>query len=155
MWTNAAGVAVFCPSYISKKNRIIATAFSQIRSKHRSTTSIRILVALPRRYGAFVTAASLLDPEHSNASQKLQMFCFLEEQEANHRRARIQLARREDVVRKFPEIAGVGWVRAITFFVYVDTPTAFVPSLRCGDTAGSARKECTVAKDRCVHSWII
>lgn len=98
------------------------------------------LVALMRRHGVFVPAASLLAPEQmreclaklpsslvlrNNVDQKLQMYCLLKEQEANNRRVLIQLARREEVVRKFTEVPGVGWVRAITFFVYVDTPHRF------------------------------
>lgn len=98
------------------------------------------LVALLRRHGVFVPAALLLVPEQTkeylsrlpnnlvlrtNVDQKLQMYRLLQEQEANNRRVLMQLARREDVVRKFTEIPGVGWIRAVTFFAYVDTPHRF------------------------------
>ena len=98
------------------------------------------LVALLRRHGVFVPAASLLEPQklseslsqlpksmvlRNNVDQKLQMYRLLREQEVDNRRVLVQLARREEVVRRFTEIPGVGWVRAITFFVYVDTPHRF------------------------------
>ena len=34
-------------------------------------------------------------------------------------------ARRQEVVRRFVQVPGVGWVRGATFFAYVDTPWRF------------------------------
>lgn len=53
----------------------------------------------------------------NNVDQKLQMYRLLHEQEVDNRKVLVVLARREDVVRRFTVIPGVGWVRAVTFFV--------------------------------------
>jgi transposase len=98
------------------------------------------LVAQLRRHGVFVPAPSLVDTEnwrevaeglpksmvlHKNINQKLAMYCLLREQELENRQMLVQLARRENVVRRFTQIPGVGWIRAVTFYVYVDTPFRF------------------------------
>jgi transposase len=41
------------------------------------------------------------------------------------RRQLIQMARREPAIRRFVEIPGIQWIRAATFFVYIDTPWRF------------------------------
>ena len=37
----------------------------------------------------------------------------------------VRVARQEEPVRRFVELPGIGWVRAATWFVYVDTPWRF------------------------------
>jgi transposase len=37
----------------------------------------------------------------------------------------IRLARREKVVRHLEEVPGIGWIRALTFYVLIDTPERF------------------------------
>ena len=37
----------------------------------------------------------------------------------------MRLARREEPVRRFEELPGFGWIRALTFYVYIDTPWRF------------------------------
>ena len=41
------------------------------------------------------------------------------------RRGLLTLARKNRVIRRFTEVPGVGWIRAATFFAYVDTPFRF------------------------------
>jgi transposase len=41
------------------------------------------------------------------------------------RRRLLTLARKNKVIRRFTEVPGVGWIRAATFFAYVDTPFRF------------------------------
>lgn len=41
------------------------------------------------------------------------------------RRGLLALARKNKVIRRFTEVPGVGWIRAATFFAYVDTPFRF------------------------------
>lgn len=41
------------------------------------------------------------------------------------RRGLLTLARKNKVIRRFTEVPGVGWIRAATFFAYVDTPFRF------------------------------
>ena len=50
---------------------------------------------------------------------------LLVEQEDELRRELIRLARREEPVRRFEELPGFGWIRSITFYVYIDTPSRF------------------------------
>ena len=41
------------------------------------------------------------------------------------RRRLIELAKKEPMIEAFREIPGVGWIRAATFLVFVDTPFRF------------------------------
>src|SRR5262245_11885367 len=47
------------------------------------------------------------------------------EQVRTMRRMMVRLARREEVIRRFTAIPGVHWIRAATFFAYIDTPWRF------------------------------
>jgi transposase len=47
------------------------------------------------------------------------------EQEARFRRRLLQLAKKVEVVQRMAELSGISWIRAATFFVYVDTPWRF------------------------------
>jgi transposase len=55
----------------------------------------------------------------------LKMYQLYTEQEKEFRSALIRLARKEEPVRRFCEVPGFGWVRAVTFYVYIDTPERF------------------------------
>lgn len=46
-------------------------------------------------------------------------------QEEWMRRQLVQLAKAEAVVQRFEELPGIGWIRAATLFVYLDTPWRF------------------------------
>ena len=46
-------------------------------------------------------------------------------QEEHMRRRLVQLAKEEELLRRFEELPGIGWVRAATLFVYLDTPWRF------------------------------
>src|SRR5262249_19795305 len=46
-------------------------------------------------------------------------------QEEGMRRQLVRLAQAEAVVRRFEELPGIGWIRAATLFVYLDTPWRF------------------------------
>ena len=54
-----------------------------------------------------------------------QAYDGLVEQEEIWRKRLIQLAQREDVVRCFEALPGFGWIRAATFYAYLDTPWRF------------------------------
>jgi transposase len=47
------------------------------------------------------------------------------EQENVFRRRLVQLAKKEEVLQRWEELPGVGWVRATTLFVWLDTPWRF------------------------------
>ena len=49
----------------------------------------------------------------------------LVEQEEHWRKQLIGVARLEEVVQRFQAVPGYGWLRAVTFYAYVDTPWRF------------------------------
>jgi transposase len=98
------------------------------------------LVAQLRRHGVFASIRKVVDPEerrrlwkqlparkvlHGDLDMVLRVYELLCEQEERLRGGLERLARREEPVRRFQEIPGFGWIRAVTFYVYVDTPCRF------------------------------
>jgi transposase len=98
------------------------------------------LVALLRRHGVFIGIGWLGDPQRRQAAweqvphdQTLrtdldrlwQVYELLSVQEEAIREDLIRLARRQEPVRRFQDVPGFGWIRAVTFYVYVDTPWRF------------------------------
>lgn len=98
------------------------------------------LVAELRRHGVFARVTDLLDdgertrlwkqlPRGSVLRQDLEwvlaVYRLLCEQESEIHATLLKLARREEPVRRFEELPGFGWIRAVTFYVYVDTPFRF------------------------------
>lgn len=98
------------------------------------------LVAQLRRHGVFASIGDVIDPDERARLWKqlpnrkllrtdldlvLQVYELLVEQETQLRSELVRLARREAPVRRFRELPGIGWIRAITFYVYIDTPTRF------------------------------
>lgn len=62
---------------------------------------------------------------HQDLKLLLAMYALYCQQEEELRKTLIRLARREEPVRRFQEVPGVGWIRAVTFYVYLDTPHRF------------------------------
>ena len=98
------------------------------------------LVALLRRHGVFVSMSQVIDPDERRSIWRrlpqrkillddlecvLKVYELLLEQEEELRATLIRLARREEPVRRFQAVPGFGWIRSITFYVYVDTPSRF------------------------------
>ena len=98
------------------------------------------IMAYMRRYGVFVTQRAfddpagrreLLDrlPRHRIVRMDLDLlwagYDAITRQVERMRREMIRLARKEPLIKRFIELPGVKWVRAATFFVYVDTPWRF------------------------------
>ncbi len=98
------------------------------------------LLALLRRHGVFASIGDVVDAdERKRLWNKLprrkvllhdldcvfQVYELLESQERELRTTLIRLARREEPVRRFQDVPGFGWIRAITFYVYLDTPVRF------------------------------
>ena len=54
-----------------------------------------------------------------------QGYALAAEQVACMRRRVIELARKESIVRRLTALPGVGWIRASTFYAYLDTPFRF------------------------------
>jgi transposase len=97
-------------------------------------------VALLRRHGVFVSSSRLIDeadrksllmqlpksPLLRNDVQRLfNMYEFLCAQEEEILHELVKQARKYDLVRRFAKLPGIGWIRAATFFVYIDTPNRF------------------------------
>lgn len=109
------------------------------RVGHRVAEANRIMGYL-RRYGVFVQERAFADPadraellsrlpKHALARSDLKLL-WSGYDEAVHqvtamRRQLVRLARREEQIRRFTDIPGVKWVRAATFFAYIDTPWRF------------------------------
>jgi transposase len=54
-----------------------------------------------------------------------QAYDQLVEQEEAWRKRLVQLARQEEVVRRFEALPGISWIRAATLYAYLDTPWRF------------------------------
>jgi transposase len=98
------------------------------------------LVAQLRRHGVFASINDVVNPDErarlwkmlparkvlrDDLQKVLQVYELLVEQEEELRTELIRLARRQEPVRRFEKVPGIGWIRAITFYVYVDTPWRF------------------------------
>jgi transposase len=98
------------------------------------------LMALLRRHGVFASIGEVLDaerrrhlwrelPQRKTLLSSLEcvwtVYELLRAQEEELRARLLRAARREQPVRRFQQVPGIGWIRAITFYVYVDTPARF------------------------------
>jgi len=98
------------------------------------------LVAQLRRHGVIASIAQVTEeatraalykklPHSVVLRQDLEllgaMYALYCQQEATLRAGLIRLAQHEEAVRRFQEVPGLGWVRAVTFYVYIDTPERF------------------------------
>lgn len=98
------------------------------------------LVALFRRHGVFIKAAKTLDdeewrfqlrrlPNSPPLQQGLELvreiYAQLCRQESFLRAGLIGLAKNEEPIRRFTALPGMGWIRSVTFYAYIDTPQRF------------------------------
>lgn len=98
------------------------------------------LIAQLRRHGVMASIEEVADEAtrstwwkklpssktlHHDLKLLLAMYALYCEQEDALRKELIRLARKEEPVRRFQEVPGFGWVRAVTFYVYLDTPHRF------------------------------
>jgi transposase len=98
------------------------------------------LVAALKRHGVFVGIGRLYDPKERQRAwgmvpRRKQLLVNLDRlwqvhelflaQEEEIRQELVQLARREELVRRFEKLPGFGWIRAVSFYAYVDTPWRF------------------------------
>lgn len=98
------------------------------------------LAAQFRRHGVFASISKLVDPDQRdrfwrqlprrkvlrhNLELLLQIYEVFLAQENELRSQLVSLARRQEVVRRFADLPGIGWIRAMTFYVYIDTPWRF------------------------------
>ena len=98
------------------------------------------LVALFRRHGVFVKATHTLQdatwqqclkqlPKSSVLRQGLtlvrEIYAHLCTQEESLRAGLIGLAKQEEPIRRFETLPGMGWIRSVTFYAYIDAPQRF------------------------------
>jgi transposase len=109
------------------------------RVRQRVREANRVMAYL-RRHGVFVKEKAFADPQErpglvqrlptqrliaSNLELLWQSYDLACEQVRTMRRRLVEAAKKEEVIERFQELPGFGWVRAATFFVYVDTPWRF------------------------------
>jgi len=109
------------------------------RVAHRVEEANRI-IAYMRRYGLVVRESAFADPaerkdvlshlpNHGIVRSDLVLlwagYDVAAVQETQMRKRLLRLARREPQIRRFAKLPGVKWIRAATFFVYIDTPWRF------------------------------
>jgi transposase len=93
-----------------------------------------------RRHGLVVTAKALRDPairrkvlsdlpDHAALRRAVRLvlaeYDLMRDHAANLRREMIKLGRQYEPIKRFMEVPGIKWVRAVTFFTYIDTPWRF------------------------------
>lgn len=115
----------------------IALYHDRVRQRVREAN--RVMSQL-RRHGVFVREGAFLArlqrdellgrlPRNavlrSNVELLWKSYDLACEQVGEMRERLIRLGRQEDQVRRFTEVPGIAWIRAATFFAYVDTPWRF------------------------------
>ena len=114
-------------------------AFYHDRVRERVRQGQQLVAAL-KRHGVFASIVEVMEEdERRRLYRKLpprklliehlelvrQVYEIMLQQEEHLRSELIRLARREAAVRRFVEVPGIGWIRAVTFYVYMDTPDRF------------------------------
>jgi len=109
------------------------------RVRQRVREANRVLASL-RRHGVFVPAKAFADKEDrpalrgrlpsvgllaANLELLWDSYDLAAQQARTMRRRLVEAARPEEVSERFTQLPGIGWVRAATFFVCVDTPGRF------------------------------
>jgi transposase len=121
------------------------SAFKQLvllyhdRVRQRVREANRVMAYL-RRHGVFVREKGFGDetdradllgrlPPSPLVAANLKLLWDSYDLAAEHvrtlRRRLVEEARKEEVIERFTQVPGIGWVRAATLFVYVDTPWRF------------------------------
>jgi transposase len=98
------------------------------------------LGALFRRHGAFVKPSDLVAEDEwqlclrrlpqnrilrDGVERVREVYLLMLEQEEALRGELVGLAKNEEPVRRFVDLPGFSWIRAVTFYAYIDTPWRF------------------------------
>ena len=115
----------------------VALYYDRVRQRVRSANRIG---AVLRQYGVFVKERDFATAEQRQAllrrlppvrllQQNLRLlwhgYRVTAKQVAVLRQRLVRRARQEEVIRRFVAVPGVKWIRAATWFVYLDTPWRF------------------------------
>ena len=114
------------------------------RVRQRVREANRVMAYL-RRHGVFVPEKAFADEQDRAALQQRlpparsiaanlallwQSYDLAAQQVRALRRRLVEAAKQEEVIQRFVQLPGIGWVRAATFFVHVDTPWRFESKTR-------------------------
>jgi transposase len=131
--------AVYHPESLERSvfKHHVGMYLNRVRQRVREANGI---MAYLRHYGIFVPETAFADPAKrpavrdglpQNRTVRLDLGWLWEGYDAvarqvdQMRQQLIRLARKETQIRRFTELPGIKWVRAATFFVYIDTPWRF------------------------------
>lgn len=78
-----------------------------------------------KRQATWARLPEALSQTRHNLDLLYQTYELLCTQEVEIRQTLVQRARKEEPVTRFVALPGIGWIRALTFFVYLDTPARF------------------------------
>jgi transposase len=99
-----------------------------------------LILAQLRRFGVFSSEKKMADadnrpallrqlPSHRLLREDIELLWLTYDMQAQQmelmHHGLVREARREPTIRRFVEVPGIAWIRAATFFVYVDTPWRF------------------------------
>jgi len=130
---------------VHQKNSLEGAIFKQFVGGYHDSVRDRVrmsnlILAQLRRFGVFSSEKEMADagnrkalleqlPDNRLLRESLQMRWLTYDTHAEEvqvmRTWLEREARREPMIRRFVEVPGLGWIRAATFFVYVDTPWRF------------------------------
>jgi transposase len=122
--------------------------FKQLVGRYHERVSRRVsegnkIIGWLRRWGVMVTASAFeeksarpqllkqlpsdaqLDPVRLGLEQMLGGYDQIIKQEIRLRRELIKIAKKEEFIVRLEALPGISWIRASTFFVYLDTPWRF------------------------------
>ena len=98
------------------------------------------IIALARYFGLVIRASAFADPPsraellkqlpdqkllHEDLTLLWKAYDDLVDQETQFEQTLVRQAKSEPQIVRFTQVPGIGWIRATTFFVYVDTPWRF------------------------------
>lgn len=117
--------------------QLVAAYHDRVRNRVRQANQI---LAGFRQWGIFAHEREIADPDKRQAllarlpADRLIRETFeillagydpAREQQDQLQRRLIRRARQEEVIRRFVAVPGFGWIRAATFYAYIDTPWRF------------------------------
>lgn len=107
--------------------------------RHRVREANRLLAYL-RRWGIFVVESKLVMPRsrhdvvarlpkdatvRADFASMLTLYDVASDEEHGMRQRLLARARQNELIKRWEEVPGVGWIRGATFFVFLDTPWRF------------------------------
>lgn len=147
---------------VHQKNSLEGAIFKQFVGAYHDSVRDRVrtgnaILAQLRRFGVFCSEKEMADAGNRKAILKqlprqrllrdsielLWLTYDTHVEQAETMRSWLEReSRREPMIRRFVEVPGLGWIRAATFFVYVDTPWRFRGKQALWKYAGIGLERC-------------